>query len=82
MLELLHSSTYASFIQLHHHYGDYYMSSDKNNLGLQQFSFYIKHVEYSDFLKLYAFTWINILCSFYCFTVTNTSWQKKHPISA
>jgi len=56
MLELLHSSTYASFIQLHHHYGDYYMSSDKNNLGLQQFSFYIKHVEYSDFLKLYAFT--------------------------
>jgi hypothetical protein len=78
ILELLHSSTYASFIQLYNHYRDNYMSSDETNLGLHQFRFYIKHVLYSDILKFYPFIWINILCSFYCFRVTNTPWQKKN----
>jgi hypothetical protein len=53
------------------------MSSDENNVGLHQFSSYIKHVLHSDILKLYLFIWKHILCLFYCFTVTNTTQQKK-----
>jgi hypothetical protein len=43
-------------------YGNNYMSSDENNVGLHQF--HIKHILHSNILNLYAFIWINIICSF------------------